>query len=932
MAGNQLTYNLNVDTKQAAASINEFFGAVEQGAAQAKSKLNSALGQGIKTSVEIEFKNGELIAKTVQAANQESNKLQKTFNAINGELGKTPAQLKQQLSILKQLRDNTAKFQKDSKTVNSDWSKLTERIREAQQALTQMTKGNLIQRLGAAVQGLAGRFALVQTLSNAAAAALSAFASGVTSFAQTGAELQVLGLQLEAFTGSAEKADAVFKELQQTAATTRFNVEEVAKANQILLAYGVDTETAIDATKRLSIAASATGGDVQLLARNLGQAASQGRAYTRDLIQFAIQGIPIWDELALVTGKSTSELKDLAKEGKIGFDEVNQAIKNMTSEGSAFLMIAEEMDKTIIGQMAKLESAVQAVAKSFTETFTEVDRAFGEPFIKLMDAAAAGLNAIADNMQNILKATVALTAATVTYFTIQNWGTIVTAMKALLSVQNLMKIGQIALNALVVVFNALTGNWVSIAAAIAAGTAAYAGMNAALGETNQELDEAQMSTEDLEKSLQEMGRTGAEATNEVVQALKAKRAEYLEALNVQSKAEQALKEEVAAANDLKKAVKGIYKEKIEEVKTANQVVKDAINSEKEGYRSIKDEIKSRYDAEKRELDDKLAKVREIYDLEIGNLEAKGPAEQKLAALRKKELQDRANNANLTAKERLEAEASLERLERSSKIEQLRAQQKKEEKAIQEELKRVEEERTTATEKADKDHKTAMDALEKKLKGNNDLIKGYTAEQNKAVKAIDDANKAAEREAITLSNVNDLISTQVSKIYSAKTALDSATASAANLRREWERIAKAKTTAATGGPNRFTGGSVTGGGTYTVNELGKEAFLSASGKLSMINAPSFGQWKAPSAGTVIPAHLTQQLNIPTGGVNLNSATGINTGRAAAGPSMAGMMKAVMGAMQGGDTISNNVTIQAANTTQAASDMLVSLTKIKNRRFR
>jgi hypothetical protein len=35
---------------------------------------------------------------------------------------------------------------------------------------------------------------------------------------------------------------------------------------------------------------------------------------------------------------------------------------------------------------------------------------------------------------------------------------------------------------------------------------------------------------------------------------------------------------------------------------------------------------------------------------------------------------------------------------------------------------------------------------------------------------------------------------------------------------------------------------------------------------------------------------------------------------------------------GDSIQNNVTIQAANTTQAASDMLVSLTKIKRRRIR
>jgi tape measure domain-containing protein len=69
----------------------------------------------------------------------------------------------------------------------------------------------------------------------------------------------------------------------------------------------------------------------------------------------------------------------------------------------------------------------------------------------------------------------------------------------------------------------------------------------------------------------------------------------------------------------------------------------------------------------------------------------------------------------------------------------------------------------------------------------------------------------------------------------------------------------------GGLNEFAGGPVSGGTTYTVNELGKEAFLSASGRLSMINAPAWGQWRAPSSGTIIPAHLTKQLDIPRGGV-------------------------------------------------------------------
>jgi len=64
--------------------------------------------------------------------------------------------------------------------------------------------------------------------------------------------------------------------------------------------------------------------------------------------------------------------------------------------------------------------------------------------------------------------------------------------------------------------------------------------------------------------------------------------------------------------------------------------------------------------------------------------------------------------------------------------------------------------------------------------------------------------------------------------------------------------------------RFTGGPVAAGQTYRVNDgpsgmsLGQEAFLSASGALSLINRPMNSLWTAPSRGTVIPASMTSRL--------------------------------------------------------------------------
>lgn len=58
--------------------------------------------------------------------------------------------------------------------------------------------------------------------------------------------------------------------------------------------------------------------------------------------------------------------------------------------------------------------------------------------------------------------------------------------------------------------------------------------------------------------------------------------------------------------------------------------------------------------------------------------------------------------------------------------------------------------------------------------------------------------------------------------------------------------------------RALGGPVKGGSMYQVNELGREAFLSSTGRLSMINKPAYGMWRAPSSGVVLPANVTEQI--------------------------------------------------------------------------
>ncbi len=82
-------------------------------------------------------------------------------------------------------------------------------------------------------------------------------------------------------------------------------------------------------------------------------------------------------------------------------------------------------------------------------------------------------------------------------------------------------------------------------------------------------------------------------------------------------------------------------------------------------------------------------------------------------------------------------------------------------------------------------------------------------------------------------------------------------------------------------------------------------------------------------------MTENRAVPNEGIDLSkggaSMAAASRSSAAGGPNMARLVKAIVD-QRAGDTIHNNVTIQAANTTQAASDMLVDLTRVKHRRYR
>jgi tape measure domain-containing protein len=1031
------------------------------------------LGKKLSLEVPVEFKvDGSSVAQEVQKADQSTQKLISSFGQLSKELQGQARTLEQQnkanteriqklqteQSLVKSSSASYARIgaeiaklrnenDKRNKTLTSINGKITEAnnlYSKQKQLVSELSKGVKFDAIGQAFDSLIGKL----TVGGLLVEAFKAATEGLFSVLQQGVAFQQLTLGLEAFTGGVQNAEAAYADFKDIALKTPFSVEGVAEAGKVMLAFGLSTEETSVATRQLAIVAGATGGDLNNLSRNLGQISAQGRAYTRDLNQFAIAGIPIYQELAKELNVSVIEVRKFAEEGSIGFQEVSAALANLTKDGSAFATLADKQLDTVAGQIGNVGTAVFELGGAFVQSTSGIV----VPALKLLGAT---IQLVSDNIE-ILAGVVAVKAVTsiaslaaalksgtgvaallvplLDTLAVKNakFTASVTAASAALQAKNAkLTEAQLTLLAYQKVLGAAVVKFALFAAAAVAVTAAIQSLTGILSagdkfkqfsedidKTSAALrgfDEVAKSTGDLgiidslkvfnkelgpiigtidtlksafQKLVPEalqptsnfLGQvlpfslstaTQAEAdlnqatidlsntiqqqaiaTSEVIlgirAAAEAKTIDAAEAerlrggleglqkananliatapaqiqalerqrdalgatttggraaqqqIQVLTSALQSAKAEEKAFSQLNAelkqlelaaaqaaiGVREITQQDAETVlaalKTKRDLIKQNADEEIDNIKTARDaQVRSIEDAKtaatdahetrKRELDDELRllkdqrdEVRSRYDEEIAALEERTPAEQKLYDLNKKALELKANSTKLSKKESLEAKAQLERLERREKIEKLRLDKKEEEKALDVEIKAVQDEKTQAEE----EHKSAIQALNEELAQTKDAYGEQIKLIEGQVKELDRAIERAKFQATALGEGADASAEGEINQNNWRSKITESADEARRLADELQRAASA-TRGGGGVPGRFSGGPVSAGNRYTVNELGKEAFLSASGRLSMINSPAWGQWTAPSSGTVIPAHLTKQLDIPSSGINLKN---------------------------------------------------------------
>lgn len=174
-------------------------------------------------------------------------------------------------------------------------------------------------------------------------------------------QFQMLEVSFKTMLGSTEKANGLMSQLAKTAATTPFQLTDVAQGAKQLLAYGESADKVNEDLIRLGNIAAGLSIPLNDLTYLYGTTMTQGRLYTQDLNQFLGRGIPLADELAKQFGVTKDKVRSLVEDGKVGFPQVQKAIEDMTSSGGIFYNLMEEQSETIPGKISNIQDSFDAM-------------------------------------------------------------------------------------------------------------------------------------------------------------------------------------------------------------------------------------------------------------------------------------------------------------------------------------------------------------------------------------------------------------------------------------------------------------------------------------------------------------------------------------------------------------------------------------------
>lgn len=354
-----------------------------------KKKISSTTKASEELSEEI-IKQKKIIRETQEDVRRLSEQYSK-MNKYSPKYGETVNELNRAKAALNEQRYSLGELQEQQAKNRLELRKLNREYKDFAQSSDKSTEivDNLIGSLKRTAAEIGGFVAIKQ------------FSSDVID--ATG-KMQQLQVALSTILQDKSNADQLIAEIVQFAAKTQFNLDEVATGAKQLLAYGSTAEEVVNELSMLGDVASGLQIPIGQLIYLYGTLRTQGRAMTVDIRQFAGRGIPIYEELAKVLGVAKDQVGEFVKEGKVGFAEVEQAFKNMTSEGGKFANLMENSAGTWPQRLSNIE-----------DTLFQKMNDFGNKYKEVFELGIGTVEDLVENLEDVISIIGSLVAAYGTY-------------------------------------------------------------------------------------------------------------------------------------------------------------------------------------------------------------------------------------------------------------------------------------------------------------------------------------------------------------------------------------------------------------------------------------------------------------------------------------------------------------------------------------
>jgi tape measure domain-containing protein len=250
-------------------------------------------------------------------------------------------------------------------------------------------------------------------------AGLSAAVSAVKTSVKLAAEMEQTKVAFGVMTGSAAQATKLLNDFKALDIESPINFADFSRAGKTMLQFGVQADALRPTLSRLAAISLGNAEQFQSLALAFGQVQANGRLMGQEVLQMVNAGFNPLQEISRTTGVSMIELKKRMEDGAISAQMVAKAFETATSEGGRFYGMNQQLEGTMSGQFAKLESEIKAASialgtaliplvqqltgllKDVASSATSDEKTVGGYFMFLAEKASTGFAAMTSGLRNM---------------------------------------------------------------------------------------------------------------------------------------------------------------------------------------------------------------------------------------------------------------------------------------------------------------------------------------------------------------------------------------------------------------------------------------------------------------------------------------------------------------------------------------------------